>query len=84
VAGVTRGGGRLGWLGRGGGRLGGRGRGLGWLGRGGGRVRAPAGGLGGLAGDYGAGFVGQDDGLDAVAQAQLGQQVTDVRFDRGF
>ncbi len=31
-----------------------------------------------------AGLVGQDDGLDPVAQAELGQQVAHVRFDGGL
>jgi hypothetical protein len=31
-----------------------------------------------------AGFVGQDDGLDPVAQAELGEQVAHVRFDGGL
>jgi len=30
------------------------------------------------------GFVGQDDGLDPVAQAELGEQVADVGFHGRF
>src|SRR6185437_13722098 len=52
------------------------------------REAALAQGVWGLAGitaypprDNRAGLVGEDDGLDAVAQAELGEQVTDVGLD---
>ena len=41
-------------------------------------------GLGSTAGLDEAGFVGEDDGLDAVAESELGEQVGDVGLDRGF
>jgi hypothetical protein len=40
--------------------------------------------LGGAAGGDRPGFVGEDDGLDAVSEAELGQQVGDVGLDRGL
>jgi hypothetical protein len=36
------------------------------------------------AGGYYAGLVGEDDGLDAAAQVELGQQAADVALDRRF
>src|ERR1700733_5060001 len=40
--------------------------------------------LAGAAGGDGTGFVGEDDGLDAVPEAELGEQVGDVGLDRGL
>ena len=37
-----------------------------------------------FAGLYEAGFVGEDDGLYPVAEAELGEYAADVSLDRGF
>ena len=45
-------------------------------------VRCATRGLAWLAGDYGACFIGEDDGLHPVTQVQFREQVADVRLDR--